>query len=890
MKGFKVINLLVCFILTLSLSAFGKQTRLVQAASGPAPFRPGDLFAGVGNGLVYHYDPLGNLLEILNTGKGNGVYTTGCASDSAGNLYVTTFNGGQLVRFKGPNLPHTYLGVYGSGYSGYPESIVFDALGNFYVGAVYGDSDIRKFDPFGNPLAKYDVQTEDRGSDWIDIAKDQRTLFYTSEGKRILRYDLAKSTQLPDFTPSLPGSKAFALRILPDDRVLVADSEQVVLLDKDATQIRTYDVANEDSWFSLNLTLDGTAFWAGNSDTGKIYKFDIENGGDPLVTVDTGVGDDRLYGICLFGEETSALRDSDEDGLLDVWEEQGFDYDGDGTVDVNLPGMGAKRNHKDLFVYADWLEASDHSHRIDTAGIRKVTEAFKNAPVTNPDGQLGINLHIELGHAIAENTGNKEIGTVFSSCVYNWTKFDVIKFDSFPKVKWTIYRYVLFGHDLPTFPCLNGRPSGIARNGIDFKDGTSDFIVAIADWELGDPSHNIAKLSGGVLTTARAGTFMHELGHNLGLGHGGLILNQSGDVVDADHTQFKPNYLSVMNYSFQAQGLRKKGGLANLYQGGNLDYSRFGSAVLPDLVESSLKEPDGLSADPMMRDFGSIYYCQGSHTTKAIDNLVQPIDWNCDGDKADTNLSTDINRSDNNALSTLTTVNEWEHLKYKAGAIAALGQTVELPTETDLTDFPELTFELDQELGHLIISTFVDVPVDYWASDFVERLYTAGITGGCSITPQMYCPESTVTRAQIAVLLERGIHGSLYTPPAVGSATGFADVPVDHPVAAWIKQFAVDGITAGCGNGNYCPEGMVTRAQMAVFLLKAKYGLGYTPPAVGGSTGFGDVPTNYWAAAFIRQLAAEGITGGCGGGNYCPEAPVTRAETAVLLVKSFNLP
>ena len=124
----------------------------------------------------------------------------------------------------------------------------------------------------------------------------------------------------------------------------------------------------------------------------------------------------------------------------------------------------------------------------------------------------------------------------------------------------------------------------------------------------------------------------------------------------------------------------------------------------------------------------------------------------------------------------------------------------------------------------------------------------------------------------------------------MGSATGFADVPVDHPVAAWIRQFAVDGITAGCGNGNYCPEGMVTRAQMAVFLLKAKYGLGYTPPAVGGSTGFGDVPTNYWAAAFIRQLAAEGITGGCGGGNYCPEAPVTRAETAVLLVKSFNLP
>jgi len=94
----------------------------------------------------------------------------------------------------------------------------------------------------------------------------------------------------------------------------------------------------------------------------------------------------------------------------------------------------------------------------------------------------------------------------------------------------------------------------------------------------------------------------------------------------------------------------------------------------------------------------------------------------------------------------------------------------------------------------------------------------------------------------------------------------------------------------GCGSGNYCPDNTVTRAEMAVFLLRAKYGADYTPPAVDSGTGFSDVPADYWAAAWIKQLAAEGITGGCATNLYCPESPVTRAEMAVFLVRTFKLP
>jgi predicted extracellular nuclease len=186
--------------------------------------------------------------------------------------------------------------------------------------------------------------------------------------------------------------------------------------------------------------------------------------------------------------------------------------------------------------------------------------------------------------------------------------------------------------------------------------------------------------------------------------------------------------------------------------------------------------------------------------------------------------------------------------------------------------------------------TFVDVPVTYWAWSWIERLYAAGVTGGCGTSPLIYCPEAPTNRAQMAIFLLKAKYGAAYNPPAVGASTGFSDVPTTHWAAAWIKQLAAEGITAGFPDGTFRPNDPVSRAQMAVFLLKAKYGAAYNPPAVGPGTGFNDVPNSHWAAAWIKQLAAEEITSGCGGGNYCPDAPVTRAQMAVFLVKTFNLP
>ena len=119
-----------------------------------------------------------------------------------------------------------------------------------------------------------------------------------------------------------------------------------------------------------------------------------------------------------------------------------------------------------------------------------------------------------------------------------------------------------------------------------------------------------------------------------------------------------------------------------------------------------------------------------------------------------------------------------------------------------------------------------------------------------------------------------------------GFVADFLDVPEDHPFYPYVTTLVANGVTAGCGGGNYCVTSSITRAQMAVFLLKGKLGVCYAPPPATGTV-FADVPAGSFAADWIEDLAARGITGGCGGGDYCPSSPVTRAQMAVFLLKTL---
>jgi len=181
------------------------------------------------------------------------------------------------------------------------------------------------------------------------------------------------------------------------------------------------------------------------------------------------------------------------------------------------------------------------------------------------------------------------------------------------------------------------------------------------------------------------------------------------------------------------------------------------------------------------------------------------------------------------------------------------------------------------------IVDFLDVPGNQQFYNFVTTLVSNAITVG--VGNGLYGVNDPTLRQQMAVFLLKGRHGICYVPP---NCTGtFSDVPCPSTFANWIEALAAEGITGGCGTGIYCPQNPVRRDQMAVFLLKAEHGPSYTPPPCSGD--FPDVPCPSQFANWIEQLAAEGITGGCGNGNYCPLNPNTRGQMAVFIVKTFDL-
>ncbi len=131
---------------------------------------------------------------------------------------------------------------------------------------------------------------------------------------------------------------------------------------------------------------------------------------------------------------------------------------------------------------------------------------------------------------------------------------------------------------------------------------------------------------------------------------------------------------------------------------------------------------------------------------------------------------------------------------------------------------------------------FNDVPVTgkEWMEPWINEFYFNGITTGCGASPLIYCPESSVTRAAMAVFVLRAKHGASYVPPATTHT--FSDMPVAGKewMEPWVDELYAEGITSGCGAGPmFCPENPVTRAAMAVFLLRALEGSVVRAPANG---------------------------------------------------------
>jgi hypothetical protein len=178
---------------------------------------------------------------------------------------------------------------------------------------------------------------------------------------------------------------------------------------------------------------------------------------------------------------------------------------------------------------------------------------------------------------------------------------------------------------------------------------------------------------------------VHELGHNLGLRHGGN-----------DHNVGKPNFLSIMNYHFQTIGLRKN----NAW--GYFDYSRFN---LPSLNEAHLDERVGLNGGSAINTYGTYFICGNNHSQgNVINNANGAINWDCDGNgtEADVRAEIDYHRADSStSIGIVQSYNDWANLVYKGGSIGTTGvaelEQVEASLATE-TNLQELTEEMDLEL------------------------------------------------------------------------------------------------------------------------------------------------------------------------------------------------
>jgi hypothetical protein len=177
-----------------------------------------------------------------------------------------------------------------------------------------------------------------------------------------------------------------------------------------------------------------------------------------------------------------------------------------------------------------------------------------------------------------------------------------------------------------------------------------------------------------------------------------------------------------------------------------------------------------------------------------------------------------------------------------------------------------------------LIASVPNVPGDTYSWTIVGGTITSNPT-----LPQITFDAGPAGTTMVLQVSETTSSGCQLTPGTASVQVDFLDVPPSNPFHDYVDTLARNGVTGGCGGGNFCPNANVLRSQMAVFLLRSEHGSSYTPPACGVPT-FTDVPCSNPFASWIYQLVAEGVTSGCTATTFCPNDPVTRSSMAVFLL------
>ncbi|MGH2444641.1 MAG: NEW3 domain-containing protein [Candidatus Limnocylindria bacterium] len=435
---------------------------------------------------------------------------------------------------------------------------------------------------------------------------------------------------------------------------------------------------------------DDTGVFESNDD-----RLDIKSGSGEAVALtvnlNTGrwTGDANWPANCVTGDGGEAVKicfdisidsgngDADGDGLLDGWERNGFNADGDSTIDVDLPSFGATVNHIDAFLELDW-SAGQAPNRDD---IQAMVDAFADAPFTNLDGTQGIRLHVDTGSLVdpiaregqapntcndgIDNAGDGQIDAADTDCdnVAGGASGEYLETsveDPGPTTCGNGLDDDGDGQiDVNDIDCLvgdnlgggNQLPGHLNNCGLDaafYNAKSANFsanrafifryaISTQSDQDTDGPagpdtgcgSGGQGEIGGNDFIDYNhdGGTVMHELGHNLNLRHGG---NEDNNC--------KPNYVSSMDYDEQFGISRVNGGVIIDYSPPriNLNGSTRGVAPLPQLVENALDETVVLDAT----DNANVIVFKDNPGNRRTGPLTGGIDWN--GDSADPPFETTV--------------------------------------------------------------------------------------------------------------------------------------------------------------------------------------------------------------------------------------------------------
>lgn len=450
----------------------------------------------------------------------------------------------------------------------------------------------------------------------------------------------------------------------------------------------------------------------------------------------------------IFGRFVDLETDTDGDGLLDDWETNGWvDNDGDGVLgagDFDFSTLPAANqpdvNHKDLYVEVDWMvvdnnsdgdatDIGEHSHAMAAAApgstptgtpVDPVIAAFASAPVTNPDGVNGINLHVDVGQMGGGGPIPETVAIDFDS------GFETVKQANFNAARQRVFRYAIRKHE------------GSGRGEIWGNDFWWNYSTALT----------------------QATGFMHELGHTIGLRHGG-----------GDNINCKPNYFSIMSYAYQLTGITP---------GGTVDFSR---EQLGALLENNLDETQPLG-DP--NGYQAIFSSGGSvigPNANTAGNVA--INWDQDGTLDETGVSVDLNVFDQCNGNP---------------AAASPGQTMAGWDDWDNVRYNFLSSPHFVDGIHSTIAQDADrtASLNYWRVFYGPPVVTDSFTGTTSALPGDAL-DYTLTLANGAAAGPARDLAATITVPAgitVTSTTPTAD-SIDTSGEPTVLEFAIDDLAAG---------------------------------------------------------------------------------------------